>query len=91
MEDAPKLLKFSKSECPDIWIRQPKQVIENSKIGMFRHYDSSTTTQVVKIVVQYGRPCCSSGKESVRSSSSRTVMGKAIRKKFFWKTDGKKF
>ena len=24
MEDAPKLLKFAKSECPDIWIRLPK-------------------------------------------------------------------
>ena len=24
MEDAPKLLKIPKSECPDIWIRQPK-------------------------------------------------------------------
>ena len=24
MEDAPKLLKIPKSECPDIWIRWPK-------------------------------------------------------------------
>ena len=24
MEDAPKLLKFHKSECPDIWIRLPR-------------------------------------------------------------------
>ena len=24
MEDAPSLLKFSKSECPDIWIRLPR-------------------------------------------------------------------
>ena len=24
MEDAPKLLKIPKSECPDIWIRQPR-------------------------------------------------------------------
>ena len=24
MEDAPKLLKIPKSECPDIWIRPPK-------------------------------------------------------------------
>ena len=24
MEDAPKLLKIPKSECPDIWIRLPK-------------------------------------------------------------------
>ena len=41
MEDAPKLLKIPKSECPDI-------------------LDSSTTTQMAKIMVQYGRPSCSS-------------------------------
>ena len=37
MEDAPKLLKSPKSECPDI-------------------LDSSTATQMAKIMVQYGRP-----------------------------------
>ena len=36
------------------------QIIENSQIGVSRHLDSSTTTQMVKIVVQYGRPSCSS-------------------------------
>ena len=36
MEDAPKLIKIRKSECPDM--------------------DSSTTTQLAKITVQYGRP-----------------------------------
>ena len=41
MEDAHKLLKIPKSECPDIW-------------------DSSTTTQMAKIMVQYGRPSRSS-------------------------------
>ena len=39
MEDAHKLLKIPKSECPDIWIRLP---------------------QMAKIMVQYGRPSCSS-------------------------------
>ena len=29
---------------------------EKSQIGMPRHLDSSTTTQVAKIMVQYGRP-----------------------------------
>ena len=29
---------------------------KNSKIGMSRHLDSSTTTEMVKIMVQYGRP-----------------------------------
>ena len=34
--------------------------VENSKIGVSRHLDSSTTTQMAKIMVQYGRPSCSS-------------------------------
>ena len=29
-------------------------------IGVSRHLDSSTTTQMAKIMVQYGRPSCSS-------------------------------
>ena len=36
------------------------QFIENSKIGVSRHLDSSTTTQMAKIMVQYGRPSRSS-------------------------------
>ena len=31
-----------------------------SKIGVSRHVDSSTTTQMAKIMVQYGRPSRSS-------------------------------
>ena len=40
--------------------------------------DSSSTTQMAKIMVQYGRPSRSSWTESVRSSFGRTVMGSAI-------------
>ena len=36
------------------------QIIENSKIGVSRHLDSSTTTQMAKNMVQYGRPSRSS-------------------------------
>ena len=54
------------------------QIIENSQIGVSRHLDSSTTTQMAKIMVQYGRPSCSSWKEFVRSSFGRTIVGKAI-------------
>ena len=36
------------------------QILENSKIGVSRHLDSSTTTQMAKIMVQYGRPSRSS-------------------------------
>ena len=41
VEDAPKLLKIPKSECPEVWIRIPR-------------------TQMAEIMVQYGRPSCSS-------------------------------
>ena len=53
------------------------QIIENSKIGVSRHLDSSTTTQMAKIMVQYGRPSRSSWAKSVWSSFGRTIMGKA--------------
>ena len=35
-------------------------VIENSKVRMSRHLDTSTEAQMAKIMVQYGRPSCSS-------------------------------
>ena len=36
------------------------QIIEDSQIGMSRHLDSTTTTQMAQIMVQYGRPSRSS-------------------------------
>ena len=54
------------------------QIIENFKIGMSRHLDSSTTTQMAWIMVEYGRSSRSSWAKSVRSSFGRTTMGKAI-------------
>ena len=36
------------------------KILENSKIVMSRHLDSSTTTQMAKIMVKYGRPSRSS-------------------------------
>ena len=51
---------------------------ENSQIGMSRHLDSSTTTQMAQIMVQYGRSSRSSWTKSVWSSFGRTGMGKAI-------------
>ena len=36
------------------------KIIENSKIGLSRHLDLSTTTQMAKIMVRYGRPSRSS-------------------------------
>ena len=40
--------------------RRCSKIIENSQIGMSTHLDSSTTTQMAKIMVQYGRPSRSS-------------------------------
>ena len=54
------------------------EIIEKSHIGMSKHLDSSTTTHMAKIMVQYGRPSRSSWSKSVRSSFGRTVVGKAI-------------
>ena len=36
------------------------RLFKNSKIGVSRHLDSSTTTQMAKVMVQYGRPSRSS-------------------------------
>ena len=49
-------------------------VIENSKVRMSRYLDTSTTTQMAQIMVQYGRPSRSSWAKLVRSSLSRTIM-----------------
>ena len=54
------------------------KITQNSQIGMSRHLDSSTTTQMAQIMVQYGRPSRSSWAKSVWSSFGRTAMGKAI-------------
>ena len=63
---------------PKVKMEDAHKILENSKIGMSRHLDSSTTTQMAKIMVQYGRPSRSSWAKSVWSSFGRTVMGKTI-------------
>ena len=42
------------------------KIIENSKIGVSRHLDSSSTTQMARIIVRYGRPHLSSWTKSVQ-------------------------
>ena len=59
------------------------KITENSQIGMSRHLDLSTTTQMAKIMVQYGRPSRSSWAKSVWSSFGRTVMGRQFEKILF--------
>ena len=56
------------------------QIIENSQIGVSGHMDTSTTTQMAQIMVQYRRPSRSSRKESLRSSYGRTIMGRQCEK-----------
>ena len=68
------------------------QIIENSKVKMSIYLDTSTKTQMSQIMVQYGRPSCSSWATSVRSPSGRTIKEKKGKsRKFYWNTVGKKF
>ena len=53
-------------------------VTQNSEIRMSGYLDTSTKAQMGQIMLEYGRFSRSSRKESVRSSSGRTIMGKAI-------------
>ena len=53
-------------------------IVENSEVRIYRYLDTSTRTQMAKIMVQNGRSSRFSWTKSVRSSLSRTVMGKAI-------------
>ena len=54
------------------------EVIENSEVRMSRYLDTSTETQKANIIFQHGRPSHSSWTKSVRSSSGRSNMGKAM-------------
>ena len=58
------------------------KIIENSQVGMSRHMDASTTTQMAKIMVQYLESSRPSWTKSVWSSFCRTVMRKAIWENF---------
>ena len=44
------------SACTQIKMEDAPKLFKNSQIGMSRHLDSSTTTQMAQIMVQYGRP-----------------------------------
>ena len=68
-----------------------EKIIENSQIWLSRHLDSSSTTQMATIMVQYGRPSRSSWAKSVRLSFWQDCDGKGNLRKFFWNTLGRKF
>ena len=67
------------------------QIVENSKIGVSRHLDSSTTTQMAKIMVQSGRPSRSSSKGICTVIFWQDYCGKDNLRQFFWNTVGNKF
>ena len=66
------------SALTQVKMEDAHKLFKNSQIGMSRHLDSSTTTQMAKIMVQYGRSSRFSWTKSVWSSFGRIVMGKAI-------------
>ena len=82
--DIVKISRMRRTSCRRSIRLHPSQhgrcngVTENSQFGVSRHLDLSTTTQMAKIMVQYGRSSCSSWAEFVRSPFGRTVMGQAI-------------
>ena len=74
--------KSSRYHFKITWMRRTSSwcsICLHPQIVVPGHLDSSTTTQVAEILVQYGRPSRSSWAKSVWSSFSRTVVGTAMR------------
>ena len=68
------------------------QNIENFKIGVSRHLDSSTTTRLAKIMVQYGRPSQLFFSNEIRSVILwQDCFGNDILRTLNWNTVGRKF
>ena len=67
------------------------QNAENSKIGISGHLDSFTSTQVAKIMVQYGRPSRSSEQEFCTIIFWHDFCGKSNLRKSYWNMAGIKF
>ena len=88
-------LRWTSSRCSICWNPgqngRCSQIVENSQVGVSRHLDLSTTTQMAEILLQYGRPSRSSWTKSVWSSFGRTVMEKAIWENPHWNTVARRF
>ena len=67
------------------------KIIENSQIGMSRHLDSSTTTQMAQIMVQYGRPSRFLLSETCMVIFWQDCYGKGNLRKKFWNTVWRQF
>ena len=87
MEDAPKLLKIQKSECPDIWIRLPRHKwpkswssMEDPVVPLERNLYGHPLAgllwekQFEKILLQYGWEKVSKLGMLVRTPSKRIVL-----------------
>ena len=61
------------------------------QVRMSRYVDTSTKTQMAEIMVHYGRSALSFRAKSVRSSTGRTIMGKASQESSFYTMVGKSF
>ena len=49
MEDAPTLLKIPKSECPDIWIRLPKNGQNHAPV--YGRYSRSSRKEICTVIL----------------------------------------
>ena len=87
MEDAPKLLKIPKSECPDIWIRQPQHKwpkswssIEDPVVPLERNLKGHPLAgllwerQFEKILLKHGWEKVSKLGMPVRTYSKRVIL-----------------
>ena len=66
-------------------------LLKNSEGRMSRYLDTSTETQMARIMVQYGTPSCSSWTKSERSSFRQDYDVKGNLRTSYWNTVGRKF
>ena len=79
MEDAHKLLKIPKSECPDIWIRLPKHKWPKSW--------SSMEDPVVPLERNlYGHPLAGLVEKAIRESSIEVRLGESFQLRMLFRT-----
>ena len=80
-------MKIIFKSTSDISVFGTSRWCKRAEEGTSRHLDSSTTTQMAKIMVQYGRPSLSSWATSIWQD----CYGKSYLRKSYWKMAGRKF
>ena len=76
---------------PQVKMEDAHKLLKISKSEVSRQLDSSTTTQMAEIMVQYGRPSCSSWKEFYTVILWQDCYGKGNLRKSYWNMVGRKF